>query len=162
MSQSELAPGPGVASTAEPAGPAEPSRRADSQISGLAGELFVAAELLKRGLQASVTFGNAKAIDLFACHPETDRTFSIEVKTLRKKNYFLLSHTAVKPERIYVFVLLNGIDEAVEYFIVPGKRLRSEPERFGKYFQIEKMPGIQPNDLAEFKGNWLLFQERTS
>ena len=43
-----------------------PKKRADGQVTGLAGELFVAAELLKRGLQTSVTFGNAKAIDLLA------------------------------------------------------------------------------------------------
>ena len=36
--------------------------RADGQLSALAGELFVAAELLKRGYQTSITFGNAKAI----------------------------------------------------------------------------------------------------
>ena len=40
--------------------------RADGQISGLAGEFFVAAELLKRDIETSVTFGNAKAIDLLA------------------------------------------------------------------------------------------------
>ncbi|MFL6335847.1 MAG: hypothetical protein ACJ754_21265 [Pyrinomonadaceae bacterium] len=49
--------------------------RADGQLSGLAGEFFVAAELLKRGLQTSVTFGNAKAIDLFAHNPTIDFTF---------------------------------------------------------------------------------------
>jgi hypothetical protein len=35
----------------------------DRSMTGLAGELFVAAELLKRGLQTSITFGNAKQID---------------------------------------------------------------------------------------------------
>jgi hypothetical protein len=39
--------------------------RRDGQVSGLAGEFFVAAELLKRGRQTSVTFGNAKGVDLF-------------------------------------------------------------------------------------------------
>ena len=61
-------------------------RRADGQLSGVAGELFVAAELLRREIQASLTLGNAKAIDIFAlriastysssstiqvCHPPT-------------------------------------------------------------------------------------------
>ena len=36
-------------------------QRADGQKSGLAGEFFVAAELLKRGLQTSLTLGNAKS-----------------------------------------------------------------------------------------------------
>ena len=57
-------------------------------MTGLAGELFVAAELLKRGLQASVTFGNAKQIDLLAYNPATRKKFSIQVKSLRVKYYF--------------------------------------------------------------------------
>ena len=36
-------------------------KKHERQMTGLAGELFVAAELLKRGLQTSITFGNAKA-----------------------------------------------------------------------------------------------------
>jgi len=42
----------------------------DRQMTGLSGELFVAAELLKRGLQTSITFGNAKAIDLLTFNPK--------------------------------------------------------------------------------------------
>ena len=51
---------------------ATPKTRADGQLSSLAGELFVAAELLKRDIQTSVTFGNAKAIDLLAHNPGID------------------------------------------------------------------------------------------
>jgi hypothetical protein len=72
-------------------------KRADAQIFDLVGELFVAAELLKRGLQASITFGNAKAIDLFATHPTTNRKFTIQVKTLRNPNYFPSTTAGVRP-----------------------------------------------------------------
>ena len=62
----------------EPLGTAkQKSERADGQITSLAGELFVAAELLKRGLQTLITFGNAKAIDLFAVNPKSRRRFTV-------------------------------------------------------------------------------------
>jgi hypothetical protein len=140
------------------------TKRADGQISGLAGELFVAAELLKRGLQTSVTFGNAKAIDLLAFNEKTRRTFTIQVKTLRKKNFFPIAHAKVEPEHVYVFVLLNKSDEAVEYFIVPGTILKDEPERFSKWFLDPKMPGIHPKVLHEqgFRNAWYIFQEPPS
>lgn len=48
--------------------------RIDGNMTGLAGELFVPAELLKRGLQTSITFGNANQIDLFAHNPKTGET----------------------------------------------------------------------------------------
>lgn len=41
--------------------------KADRNMTGLAGELFVAAELLKRGLQTSITFGNAMQIERYRC-----------------------------------------------------------------------------------------------
>ncbi len=131
--------------------------RADGQLSGLAGELFVAAELLKRGLQTSVTFGNAKAIDLFAHNPAIDFTFKVQVKALRKKNYFPISQVRVKADYIYVFVLLNKPDEAVQYFVVPGSVLVNEAERFGKDFQHPTFPGIHPKHLQEFAGAWYYF-----
>jgi hypothetical protein len=57
-------------------------QRSDGQKSGLAGEFFVAAELLKRGLQTSLTLGNAKSIDLFAIN-DKGTSFTIQVKALR-------------------------------------------------------------------------------
>lgn len=136
-------------------------KRVDGQVTGLAGELFVAAELLKRGLQTSVTFGNAKAIDLLAYNDETGRTFTVQVKALRKKNFFLIAHASIKPQHVYVFVLLNKPGEAVEYFIVPGTILVTEPERFSKWFIVPKMPGIHPHVLQEqgFRDAWHIFNE---
>ena len=136
-------------------------KRADGQISGLAGELFVAAELLKRGLQTSVTFGNAKAIDLLAYNPATKKSFVVQVKTLRTENYFLIGHSRVDPGHVYVFVLLNKPGEQVRYFVVPGKVLRSEPEQFERYFTIEKMPGIHSKVLAKlgYENAWSVFGE---
>lgn len=64
-------------------------QRADGQKSGMAGELFVAAELFKRELQVSITLGNAKSIDLFAVNNKGS-SFTIQVKTLRSRNYFLI------------------------------------------------------------------------
>ena len=135
--------------------------RVDGQMTGLAGELFVAAELLKRGLQTSVTFGNAKSIDLLAYNPMTTRTFTVQVKSLRKKTYFPISHAKVQPKHIYVFVLLNKPDEQVQYFVVPGERLAREPEAFSKWFLDPKFPGIHPNTLIElgFANAWHVFAE---
>lgn len=136
-------------------------KRVDGQVTGLAGELFVAAELLKRGLQISLTFGNAKAIDIFAFNPETSRTFTVQVKALRQKNFFPISHEKVAAQHLYVFVLLNKPGEAVEYFIVPGSKLANEPELFAKWFVDRKFPGIYPNVLRElgFENAWHVFHE---
>ncbi len=136
--------------------------RADGQIAGLAGEFFVAAELLKRGLQTSVTFGNAKAIDLLAFNPVTKRSFTVQVKTVRKKNVFPIAHAKVDPKHTYVFVILNSATEAVQYYVVPGKILAAEPERFNaRWFQDPRFPGINWRlfDKQGFASAWHIFDE---
>ena|SRR6266446_3385701 len=137
-----------------------PKTRADSQLFSLAGELFVAAELLKRDIQTSVTFGNAKAIDLLAHNPKIDYTFPVQVKALRKPSYFLINRNRVHPAHIYVFVLLNKPGEPVRYFIVPGSVLMNEAQRFGKgYGEHAKLPGILPKQLLEFENAWHYFDK---
>ncbi|MEY8690116.1 MAG: hypothetical protein AB9M53_09615 [Leptothrix sp. (in: b-proteobacteria)] len=136
-------------------------KRVDGQVTGLAGEFFVAAELLKRGLQTSITFGNAKAIDLFAHNSKTGRTFTIQVKALRARNFFLISHEKVDARSVYVFVLLNKPGQAVQYFVVPGDELAYKSERFTKYFKDPKMPGIHPKIFEElgYENAWGVFDE---
>ena len=135
-----------------------PKERVDGQKSGLAGEFFVAAELLKRGLQTSLTLGNAKSIDLFAINDQCTR-FTIQVRALRSPNYFLIGLERVQDACYYVFVVLNKPDVAPDYYIVPGCDLRSDPSKFGKWFgDYKKMPGIHPKDLAEYRNNWKVFE----
>jgi hypothetical protein len=135
--------------------------RIDGQLTALAGELFVAAELLKRGLQTSVTFGNAKAIDLFAHNPRSKKSFTVQVKALRRMNYFPISAAKVCPDHVYVFVLLNDPEMPVEYFVVPGEELVSNQARFGKGYADPKFPCIHPKKLESFRNNWLVFEEVT-
>jgi hypothetical protein len=134
-------------------------KRADGQITGLAGELFVAAELLRRGIQTSITFGNAKSIDLLAYNPETDRNFTVQVKSIRKKNVFPISHAKIVASHIYVFVILNSPDQSVQYFILPGRTLADEPERFTRWFRDPKFPGIDWRVLQKegFENAWHVF-----
>lgn len=132
-------------------------KRADGQTSGLAGEFFVAAELLKRDIQTSITFGNAKAIDLFAYNPTSEKSFIVQVKTLRTKNFYPIKFDRIHPKYIYVFVLLNKPGEPVQYFIVPGQEIISHPDKFGKDIKDPIFPCTHPKHLVEYENNWSLF-----
>lgn len=140
--------------TGKPKGP-----RADGQITGLAGEFFVAAELLKRDLLASITFGSAKAVDILAHNPRTARSFSVQVKACRKENVFPIAHSKVKREHVYVFTVINPPGKAPRYFVIPGKVLVDEPDQFSKWFKDPKFPGIGWKLLVPFEDKWDVFQE---
>lgn len=127
----------------------------DRQITGFAGELFVAAELSKRGFQVSFTIGNAKAIDVFAYNPKLERTFNIQVKTLRKSNNFQLNLKNVKKELIYIFVLLNKVGENVDLYILTGQDLfDNEYEVFGSKGGRIDRAGVYESRIRKYKDNW--------
>lgn len=131
--------------------------RINGQITGLSGELFTAAELLKRDLQTSITFGNAKAIDLFAHNPITNKNFNVQVKSLRTKNWFLISPEKIVKDHIYVFVLLNKPGIATQFYVVPGHIFYDTPEIFHPGLNDLKMPGVHPKQLTSFENSWDVF-----
>lgn len=137
--------------------PTTKKKRADGQVTGLAGEFFVAGELLKRGLQTSITFGNAKAIDIFAYSERSGVTYTVQVKALRQKNYFPLKRATIARRHIYVFVILNKPGEAVDYFIVDGGTLADADGELGKYLDDPKFPGIGWRSLEPFRSHWQVF-----
>ena len=126
----------------------------DRQLTGLSGELFVAAELLKRGLQTSITFGTAKSIDLLAYTPNIVMSFQIQVKTLRSSNYFPLDYKKVEEGHVYVFVILNKSNEEVEYYIVRGITILMNEEGIFDSTKWDVRPGVKPKSLIEYKNNW--------
>lgn len=138
--------------------------RADGQLSGMAGEFLTVGKLFKRGYQASVTFGNAKAVDIFVYNPEINKSFNVQVKTLRKKNCFPMRKEAINPTHIYVFIILNNFDEPEDFFIVPGQDILNNVNNFygASYRDPDKpsnMPAINYGPLAPYKDNWLVFDK---
>lgn len=134
--------------------------RRDSQKSGLAGELFVAAELLKREFQVSLTLGNAKAVDLVAFWEQTDTLHEVQVKTLRTSNCYLLRVQTVKPTHIYVFVLLHKPGQPVEYFILVGQEIiDNQKTLYGRGGAMLPMSGILVTPLKAYKDRWDVFKK---
>ncbi len=95
------------------------------ELTGVAGEYFVAGELSKRGYLASITLRNSESIDIHASCIENDKIFAIQVKT--NQNSSRKWPVGQKAEKLksnklfYIFVSLNKLNERPNYFIVPSK-----------------------------------------
>lgn len=138
--------------------------RADGQLSGMAGEFLTLGKLFKRGYQASVTLGNAKAVDLFVYNSNTDRQFSVQVKTLRQRNCFPMRRESIKRDHIYVFVILYDWEKPEEFFIIQGGELLDDIDKFfgSSYRDPAKpsnMPAINYGPLVPYKDNWKVFDK---
>ena len=136
--------------------------RIDSQMSGMSGEFLTVGKLFKRGIQASLTLGNARSIDIFALNPRNGKNFNIQVKSLRKRNCFLIKREAIDPEHIYVFIILNKPEENEDYYIVKGSEILSDLNKFfGSCYSgenVSSMPAINYGPLREYKDNWQIFE----
>lgn len=103
------------------------NRRAAYNITGVAGEYFVAAELSRRGWIATMTLKNTPNIDVIATTPDGLRTLNIQVKTrsIGNRQGWILNkgiETLVPGNNFFIaFVDLKGRDEKPDYFLIPKK-----------------------------------------
>jgi hypothetical protein len=118
---------------------------------GLSGEYFVAAELLRRGYNVGITMGNAKAIDILA--EKDGHQFIIQVKAIfKKKNVgWPMMADKVNESIFYVFVNLNG-DKMTEpdYFIATG----IEAKQKVKQYTTRGIIDLSTLDNDDFKNRW--------
>ena len=98
----------------------------------LAGEFYVAAELNRRGIFASVTYGAAKNADVLAFDQQSRQTAIIEVKTTAhpNKKWITGQHSIDKdnihPQLFWVLVLVpdkGNTDTAPRFFVFTSKEL---------------------------------------
>jgi hypothetical protein len=122
-----------------------------SNSTGLSGEYFVAAELLRRGFSVGITMGNAKSIDILA--EKKGKQFIIQVKAIfkRKNTGWPMMKDKVRTDHIYVFVNLNGDKmSGPEYYICTGK----EAKRKVKQYETRGILSIGSLKGDEYLGNW--------
>jgi hypothetical protein len=127
-----------------------------SNTSALAGEYLVAGELSRRGYLVSITMGNAKAIDIFACTKDRKKTIKIDVKASKCKTSWPAGE--IKEDMFYVFVSLHkpekliaikGVNIAPEYYIIPGEKAKSLVNRYAR-----GMSDIRYHAVQEYKERW--------
>ncbi len=98
----------------------------------LAGEFYVAAELNRRGIFASVTYGAAKNADVLAFDQQSRQTAVIEVKTtaIPNKKWLTGLHSidknSIDPQLFWVLVLAPGKEDtlsAPRFFVFTSQEL---------------------------------------
>jgi hypothetical protein len=111
----------------------------------LAGEYRVASELLKRGLNATVTFGHAKSADVVAYGSNRKATV-IEVKTSQQKNFvtgFYNKYKTPEHEHPDFWVLVQvkveaGNNFSERFFIVSHVELSVIQARRNRAYRVKR------------------------
>jgi hypothetical protein len=97
------------------------------QLSGIAGEYYVAAELSRRGYLAAITLRNSESVDLLVSNQEGNKLISIQVKTTQNKLKWMLSkkiENDISENKYFIFVNIpSDINKPPVYRIVNSKIL---------------------------------------
>ena len=145
------------------------SKQNDKYQLAIAGEFFVAAQLQRLGVSASVTYGNAKRADVVAVSRAAGRAVAIEVKTSSRSRWPVGNRVPPASSQPWVFVHLPiEPHEPPEFFVLVQSELHTilAPaevqylEKFkakhGKDYG-DKTPGVSSAtraELSSFKNNW--------
>ncbi|MCC6544715.1 MAG: hypothetical protein IT392_09470 [Nitrospirae bacterium] len=133
---------------------------------GMAGEHFVVAELLRRGVSASITMGNAKRVDVVALNNDATKVVVAEVKSSPKKEWIvgnIIPQATLQP---WVLVHIPADGTPPRYFILTANELNAilSPgyleykerflERHGKPFTGKGVFKLKLAQVSQYENNW--------
>ncbi len=125
--------------------------RANSFNTGMAAEFYVLSQLFRMGLEAYLSQGNKKSIDIRVVHSD-QRTISIDVKAVRSYSSLVVNNVSASDNHFLAFVIYNNKFEDLatvpEVFIVPS----ADVAGITKHFKEERR--VMKGDLSKYKDNW--------
>lgn len=98
-------------------------RQKEKYAVGMAGEHFVAAELIRRGVAASVTMGNSKRTDVVVMNAEGTRVAIVEVKSSPRREWVVGNMVPAPSKQSWVFVHIPPDGTSPRYFVLTAKDL---------------------------------------
>ena len=128
----------------------------------LSGEYGVCSELLKRGIDASVTLGNKKATDIIII--KDNRAYVVEVKTTNKNKIvtsffqkYTTRDTTPHPD-FWVFMFIDPATNLSEYYVLTHEEVAKEQMKVNQMTKWEAVKGgvdnIKLPQLEPYKNKW--------
>ncbi len=117
----------------------------------MSGEFFVAAQLQRLGISASVTYGNAKSADVVAFTGNSNRVVVVEVKATRHPQWVVGGRLPCKSEKPWVFVYLPvKSEESPQFFVLTQSQLHDliAPREAAYYERYERRHGEKYGEKA--------------
>jgi hypothetical protein len=126
----------------------------NKQTIGMHGVFRVGAELTGRGYAVSLTSRSAHGVDMHATTPDLKKTFAIEVKTTKAKQFLFHKRTLELSSRSFVYALIRYMpssegDIAFGYYIVPSLKMikLAQPAFSGGCF-------VEFGQIEDYRDKW--------
>ena len=122
---------------------------------GICGEYFVAAELIRHGYTIALTNYGIKHFDILAINRETNKQIAVQVKTtFSGDNRWMIEKADIyesKDAKIYYFFVHLNEMGTPRYFIIPNDKLA---EYFNKEKNERKIDFSISSDYEKYEDAW--------
>jgi hypothetical protein len=127
------------------------TKRANSFNTGIASEYLILSLLYRQGVEAYLSQGNKKSIDIRIV--KTDGTsISVDVKSVRGYSSLVVNNVKAENNHFVVFVIYKNqfekLDLLPDIYIVPSSQLESITEIYGNEKRVLK------GKIKDFKDRW--------
>ena len=128
----------------------------------LAGEFWVLAALNRLGIEAQLTLGNKKSVDILVIQNST--IYTLDVKALADRYDWPADNIRVldNPNHVYVFLTFDGKigdpQTNPSVWIIPSDRLRPFIKRFATRSVVSR--SLLMNNGGEYRDNWKYLTEQ--
>ena len=128
---------------------------------GLAGEYAVCTELAKNEINASLTVGNHKAVDIIATNPNNSKVCFIQVKasdtTRIVTGFFQKYKTEQTPHPDFWIIVHFGKDNSTDFYVLTHNEMaKVQMERNGmtEWREVNGVDNVLLNSLINFKNKF--------
>lgn len=125
--------------------------RKSSHDTGAASEFLVLSILFRLGVNAFISFGNKKSIDI-AIQAKNGLALSVDVKSVRGYSSIVVNNVKPAANHFIVVVIYNNKFEDLaslpDFYIIPSDRIAGVTSTFSKEKRLMK------GDIENFKNQW--------
>ncbi len=138
----------------------EMKKNEDKYFINLVGEYAVCSELAKRKIQANLTLGNKKAVDIIVLRDD-NKAVTIEVKTTKKNKIvtgFFQKYNSPESPHPQIWVLVS-IDEQnkTRFFILTHQELASiqmKVNKMSNWKYVNGVDNIPIQQITDYENKW--------
>jgi len=124
--------------------------RANAFNTGIASEYLILSKLYRLELEAYISIGNKKSIDIRVV--KDDKVLSIDVKSVRGHSSLVVNNVIEKENHYIVFVIYNNRFNDIEIepsiYIVPSSKIKEITHTFNKQKRVFK------KELKKYLNKW--------
>lgn len=122
---------------------------------GIAAEYFVLSQLYRLGLEAHITLGNRKSIDIRII-TKGNKAITLDVKAVSGYSSIIVNNATEQKDHFLAVVIYNdkfdNIGYTPEVFIFPSQELKNVTTSYKEELRILK------TNILQFKDNWHYLQ----